>query len=467
MCIKCNNDLCSCELPKGVRGRVGKQGPKGDSGVGVGIPGKSAYQTWLDNGHAGSESAFLNWLKGTNGSAGTNGLSAYQIWLAQPGNSGKTQVEFLDSLVGPEGTPPTISVGATTTLSPGQNATVTQTGTPPNAIVSFGIPRGDVGAQGNQGVQGIAGFPGANSLIYQKKASSVVGAVIINNNTLSSVTQIAINKTSMSGYTGTPLSTGNANDWLIGIVVGSRLQLSLISDPSIFGIYTVSAVTVTSTQITFTVINVVSNGVISANDVNISVSYIIPPIALPNQSTADGIPVGVSWDFWGKSAINVPEKWLLADGSIKQIGDYPELFACLGTTYGGNGTTTFGLPDTSKKVVGGIDGSNTIGSTKGADSFTIGNSNLPQHTHTATFAGTPLGTHSHTVETYNDGPGSPTKVYEGTGGTTHGSAPTSSISAGTPAGTVTVNNGGGVASPQSISLYQPTIFARKIIKALP
>jgi hypothetical protein len=40
-----------------------------------------------------------------NGNVGATGLSAYQIWLMQPGNAGKTLVEFFDSLKGDKGDP--------------------------------------------------------------------------------------------------------------------------------------------------------------------------------------------------------------------------------------------------------------------------------------------------------------------------------------------------------------------------
>lgn len=41
----------------------------------------------------------------------------------------------------------------------------------------------------------------------------------------------------------------------------------------------------------------------------------------------------------------VPTGWALCDGSLLSIAQNPALFALLGTTYGGNGTQTFALPD--------------------------------------------------------------------------------------------------------------------------
>ena len=41
----------------------------------------------------------------------------------------------------------------------------------------------------------------------------------------------------------------------------------------------------------------------------------------------------------------VPQGWVLCDGRELAVADNPALFAMLGTTYGGNGRTTFALPD--------------------------------------------------------------------------------------------------------------------------
>ena len=97
----------------GVNGTNGKDGVDGKDGT-DGVDGKSAYQIWLDNGHTGTETDFLNWLKGKDGTNGTNGKdgkdgtngvdgkSAYQIWLDN-GHTG-TETDFLNWLKGKDGT---------------------------------------------------------------------------------------------------------------------------------------------------------------------------------------------------------------------------------------------------------------------------------------------------------------------------------------------------------------------------
>lgn len=47
-----------------------------------------------------------------------------------------------------------------------------------------------------------------------------------------------------------------------------------------------------------------------------------------------------------------PQDWALCDGRLLQINQNQALYALLGTTYGGNGTTTFGLPDLRSAALG-------------------------------------------------------------------------------------------------------------------
>jgi len=63
----------------------------------------------------------------------------------------------IDINVGVPGASATITVGTTTTLDPGLNATVTNVGTATNAIFDFGIPRGEQGIQGPKGDTGDSG----------------------------------------------------------------------------------------------------------------------------------------------------------------------------------------------------------------------------------------------------------------------------------------------------------------------
>ena len=81
-----------------------------------------------------------------------------------------------------------------------------------------------------------------------------------------------------------------------------------------------------------------------------------------------------------------PLGWLACDGSLQNISDYEVLFTLIGTTYGGDGQTTFGLPDLRGRVPIhlGNDGSGntyTLGQQGGAASVTLATSQMGTHTH--------------------------------------------------------------------------------------
>jgi microcystin-dependent protein len=63
----------------------------------------------------------------------------------------------------------------------------------------------------------------------------------------------------------------------------------------------------------------------------------------------------------------VPGGWSVADGSLLSVTDNPELFAVIGTTYGGDGVSTFALPDLRGRLEVGADAAHPVGATFGAD----------------------------------------------------------------------------------------------------
>jgi microcystin-dependent protein len=87
-----------------------------------------------------------------------------------------------------------------------------------------------------------------------------------------------------------------------------------------------------------------------------------------------------------------PQGWVKCNGQLLAPADYPELFALIGTTYGGNGTTTFAVPNLVAKIplgYGNTPGfsSYTIGQTGGEETNTLTEDQLPAHTHTGTIDG--------------------------------------------------------------------------------
>lgn len=74
------------------------------------------------------------------------------------------------------------------------------------------------------------------------------------------------------------------------------------------------------------------------------------PATEPEWATSGSLPTG-SIMPWATTSL--PSGWLEMDGSAALIATYPALAAVLGTTYGGDGVTTFGLPDARGRVLVG------------------------------------------------------------------------------------------------------------------
>jgi len=121
-----------------------------------------------------------------------------------------------------------------------------------------------------------------------------------------------------------------------------------------------------------------------------------------------------------------PNGWALCNGQMMNIQQYQALFTLLGTVYGGNGSSTFGLPNLQSRLpicqgTGPGLSTRVMGENSGTESITPTLSNLPTHTHTLTSitasttvqlanpasnpATTPTATNSY-IGTSGGGPGS-------------------------------------------------------------
>ena len=78
----------------------------------------------------------------------------------------------------------------------------------------------------------------------------------------------------------------------------------------------------------------------------------------------------------------VPHGFLLCDGGEYSRAEYAELFAAIGTTYGdGDGSTTFNVPNLSKRVPVGAGGNYELGVMDGEEKHTLTVDEMPEHTH--------------------------------------------------------------------------------------
>jgi microcystin-dependent protein len=88
-----------------------------------------------------------------------------------------------------------------------------------------------------------------------------------------------------------------------------------------------------------------------------------------------------------------PADWATCDGQLLPIAQNTALFSLIGTIYGGNGQTTFALPDLRGRLPVHTGSGLAIGQAGGSETVTLTATNLPAHTHVANAAsaGTTLG----------------------------------------------------------------------------
>lgn len=78
-----------------------------------------------------------------------------------------------------------------------------------------------------------------------------------------------------------------------------------------------------------------------------------------------------------------PRDWALCDGSVISISANEALFSLLGTTYGGDGVSTFALPDLRGRAPMHQSATYPRGQKGGVETVTLTTASLPVHTHAA------------------------------------------------------------------------------------
>lgn len=174
-----------------------------------------------------------------------------------------------------------------------------------------------------------------------------------------------------------------------------------------------------------------------------------------------------------------PRGWAFCNGQILSIAQNTALFSILGTTYGGNGQTTFALPNLLGRVPihsgGGTAGPGVspyaLGQASGVENTTLTQQQMPAHTHSAAFTGTPGTLDASTVKGTTATPAAGLVMSRGVDGDNdpnatpfiYGPAPVSgavALAGVHAAGTVTLGIAGG---SQPVSILQPYLAINAII----
>ncbi len=149
-----------------------------------------------------------------------------------------------------------------------------------------------------------------------------------------------------------------------------------------------------------------------------------------------------------------PRNWADCDGQLLPIAQHNALFSLLGTTYGGDGRTTFGLPDLRGRLpmhLGSGPGltSRSLGASSGSETNTLSVNQAPSHSHTGTVVSSNSeGDRTDPAGAYPARPEDPVQPYAGTTGGTMA------------AGGVQIGNTGG---GQAVNNMPPFLVLRFVI----
>jgi len=152
--------------------------------------------------------------------------------------------------------------------------------------------------------------------------------------------------------------------------------------------------------------------------------------------------VGAIWSFGFNFA---PYGWAQCNGQLLPIAEYQALYSLIGTTYGGDGQSSFGVPDLRGRTPIGVGNgaglpAYVLGQSGGSESVTLTAANLPPHNHAVLSASVPTAAAASTsaaasnyfatgsTQVYNSAGGSSMANTTGVSGNTGSSIPLSILS---------------------------------------
>ena len=188
-------------LPKGDKGDTGEKGDTPTIKIGTVTQGASTNVTMRE---VGGEHLFdFTLVKGEKGEKGDKGDTGSKGDKGEKGDNGQT---------------PSFTIGTVTTLNPDQNATVTISGTFPNLVLNFGIPRGKDSTSTTPSTP-------TEYMYYGRLTLDEVGGRPINYNQITSTmitTGANVTKTTPKTMGKTGFGVGNTYDHLIVVVPASK-----------------------------------------------------------------------------------------------------------------------------------------------------------------------------------------------------------------------------------------------------
>ena len=102
-----------------------------------------------------------------------------------------------------------------------------------------------------------------------------------------------------------------------------------------------------------------------------------------------------------------PKGWAFCDGQILPINQNQSLYSLLGTTYGGDGRTSFALPDLRSRTPMHVGEGHRQGQKSGQENLTLSAAEMPAHTHAFSGSSADVSTHLPGGNSPGNNPGTP------------------------------------------------------------
>jgi len=137
-----------------------------------------------------------------------------------------------------------------------------------------------------------------------------------------------------------------------------------------------------------------------------------------------------------------PRGWAFCDGQVLPINQNQSLYSLIGTIYGGDGRTSFALPDLRGRTPMHVGEGHPEGQKSGEETHTLSVNEMPQHTHSAQATNNPSASDDPTNKLLGQGP---TNIYA-----THTTS--------APMGTDMISNVGGSQAHENMQPYLAVNF---------
>lgn len=343
---------------KGDTGATGLQGPKGDIGA-TGPTGPQGAKG--DVGATGLQGA-----KGDIGATGATGLQGAKGDAGAAGPQGPQGAKGDVGATGLQGAKGDIGATGATGLQ-GAKGDAGATGA-----------TGPTGPAGATGIQGIQGIPGDPSLAFDNTQA------LTTKTWTSSKIKTELDGKMATSHAANAITAANITSWTTAFNWGDHATKGYLKN---------SSLTESGDLLSYDGTNWVSKKLVLGNTGGgLAIDIRQPYLTLNYCIALQGVfPSRNSFEpFLGEIELYgfdfAPLGFASCNGQILSIAQNQALFALLGTIYGGNGISTFNLPDLRGRVAlsqGQGTGLSTyiIGQSGGSQTINITTNNLPQHTH--------------------------------------------------------------------------------------